>query len=219
MRDYPYPAPAHPRLQDVLRHLAQTNSDAIALTFVSYPNGKEQEESISYRELDHRAGAIAAGLATYAAPGERILLAHEPGLAFLEAFFACLYAGVIAVPLPPSTIRNIHRLTAIAGDADARALVLTQVQVTRSATTGQLPLPVFDNEILARPAHPCFHPPSKDSDSIAFLQYTSGTTGNPKGVMVQHRNLMANLTQLHIATQINSSDISVTWLPHYQSYR
>ncbi|MDY6897237.1 MAG: AMP-binding protein, partial [Cyanobacteriota bacterium] len=114
-------------LIDLLRNRGEHQSSDTAFTFL--PKGEIEELSITYQELDKKARAIAANLQSTNTRGERALLIYQPGLEFIAAFFGCLYAGVIAVPVyPPRRNHHGNRLQAIARDAQATiALTTTSV--------------------------------------------------------------------------------------------
>ncbi|MGK9165219.1 AMP-binding protein [Inquilinus limosus] len=204
-----------PGLQHILRERARSTPTATAVSFLSYPNGQQQTRILSYSQLDRRAGSIAARLLERAAPGDRILLAHDPGLAFVEAFFGCLYAGLVAVPLAPTHARDPVRMAAVARDAGAQVLLLTGAQVARFSVPEDSPLTILDSESLAETEGHAFLEAHPDRDPLAFLQYTSGTTGAPKGVMVRQSGLLTNLGQICAAVQIEVQSSGVSWLPHY----
>ncbi len=188
--------------------------------------GVQGDEVISFAELNRRAQAIAARIHQVAKPGDRALLVFPAGLDFITSFFGCLYAGVLAVPATyPKPRRPMPRLSAIARDCDA-ALMLTTAQTlatmdqARSASDlPNMPLIAVD-EVDDTWANRC-PALSIDSDDLAFLQYTSGSTSEPRGVMVSHGNLLHNLEVIrcgfgldaaHAGTQLATG---VFWLPAY----
>ncbi|MFE0754149.1 AMP-binding protein [Inquilinus sp. NPDC058860] len=208
------PATDAATIQGILRLRGRSSPDAPAVSFLSYPDGQEQLETLSYARLDRRAGAVAAALLKRAAPGDRVILAHEPGLAFVEAFFGCLYAGMVAIPVAPPRPRDQARLDRIAQDAGARLLLLTHDQISRW-TGSRIPGPsILASESLAEEGGHAVVSPDEENP-LAHLQYTSGTTGNPKGVMVRQRALLANLDQLRRAYELGPSSAGVNWLPLY----
>ncbi|HMY16702.1 MAG TPA: amino acid adenylation domain-containing protein, partial [Polyangium sp.] len=177
-----------------------------------------------YAELDHRARAIAARLQDLNAFGERIVLLYAPGLEFIAAFFGCLYAGAIAVPAyppdPTRLSRTLPRLRAIAMDARAR-FVLTTADIVGFAEVIGPQAPELaamhwmatDDVNVRDGAH--WSRPNIDAESIAFLQYTSGSTGHPKGVMVRHRNLMHNSEVIAAGFEHDERCLGVGWLPMF----
>ena len=144
-------------------------------------------------ELDQQARAIAAGLQSW--QGERALLLYPSGLEFIKAFFGCLYAGVVAVPVyPPRRNQKLSRLLSIANDAQAKlALTTTSIFADIDRRWQEEPELLADLNWVATDTIEAnqteFVPQSVIPESLAFLQYTSGSTGVPKGVLVTHKGL------------------------------
>jgi acyl-CoA synthetase (AMP-forming)/AMP-acid ligase II len=199
----------------LLARRAAEQADDRAYVFVS-DRGTE-ETTLTFRQLRDAAGALAARLTAVAQPGDRAILVFPPGLEFMVAFFGCLMAGIIAVPMMMPR-RNSARdasaailanctpavaLTASAfalrGDLQARfalaSLRWIEVDLAGDGATNDLPEPA--------------------ADDIAFLQYTSGSTSEPKGVMVSHANLLANLEMIRIALGNTRQSTYVNWVPLY----
>ena len=194
------------RKDDLLyRYLEDESSEPLTLTF---------------SQVDAQARAIAATLLQTCQKGDRALMLYPAGLEFITAFYGCLYAGIIAVPAyPPRKNQKLNRLKSMISDAEA-AIVLT---TEKSAVVGK---PLFESdEILAAlpwlitdgndllPAQEI--DVKLDSEDIAFLQYTSGSTGDPKGVMVNHANIMSNMDVFYTSFGHNDKTIGVSWLPHF----
>jgi len=210
-------------LLGVLQTWAHMRPHMTAFTFLG---DDERERSLTYRELDASARRIAAHLQSTSQLGDRALLLFAPGLEFIEAFFGCIYAGVLPVPTCyPKQNGRMPRLASIAADADASSLVTTsatlaQVARNKDASAWARALPVAVDEIDPQLAVD-WQPPAVDRNDIAFLQYTSGSTSDPKGVMVSHGNLLRNLESIrrgfHIETdeQGGADSRSVFWLPAY----
>ena len=202
---------------DVLRRQAAEQPDRRAFTFLE--NGETESDALTYAELDRDARAIAVLLQRRARAGDRALLLFPPGLDFVRAFMGCLYAGVIAVPAyPPRRNRSIDRLRAIAADAQPAA-VLTSSVVSKALARGDLdalhvPLVCVDRADRDTVTDPDrFVAPPPDPTAIAFLQYTSGSTGAPKGVMVTHGNLLHNNELIKAGFDHSSDSVFVSWLP------
>ncbi|MEM7533151.1 MAG: AMP-binding protein [Chloroflexota bacterium] len=213
----------HQTLADVLRWRAEHQPNKWAYTFLTY--GKEADSEadeicITYGELHQQAQGIAHQLLALNATGERALLLYPSGLDFIAAFFGCLYAGVVAVPTYPPRPRTAMQFLNIVNDAQASVLLTTGEILGQSKLFGGVPH--VQHEIATD------QPVSSDidliidntsvpinSDSIAFLQYTSGSTSAPKGVMVSHGNLMHNLQPMEAVCKLTSESIACSWLPLY----
>ncbi|MCP8466331.1 non-ribosomal peptide synthase/polyketide synthase [Pseudomonas sp. ZM23] len=178
------------------------------------------EESVGFRELDERARALAVWMLRHGRQGDRAVLLLPSGPDYVAAFFACLYAGIIAVPAyPPESVRPQHlaRLRSILADAEP-SLVLTDsslIEALRPACArdnGGSPLLLAVDQ--ADPALAVeWQMPELAADDIAFLQYTSGSTSTPKGVQVSHGNLVANERLIRHGFGIGDDDVIVSWLP------
>ncbi|HKV11511.1 MAG TPA: amino acid adenylation domain-containing protein, partial [Thermoanaerobaculia bacterium] len=211
-------------LAGVLRARTAERPDQWAFTFLA--DGETEAGRLTYAELDARATAIAAALARSVAPGERALLLFPPGLDFIAAFFGCLYAGVVAVPAypPRPNDRSQSRLRSIARDAEPRAALTTSAIL--AGVEGPKGLFAIAPELGGLRWIPTDVPelwsgglgwelPDPDPDSVAFLQYTSGSTSAPKGVMVTHANLVHNERMIGAAFEQDEDSIVVGWLPLY----
>ncbi len=204
-------------LVELARFRAAAASDAVGYVYLQ--DGETPSEQLSYRDLDCRARAIAATLQARCAPGDRVLLLYPPGLEFLCGFFACLYAGCPAVPAyPPRRNRHDSRLEAIAQSASP-ALVLTTEDIVDTCrqdaeSRGDLySLPwIATNRIAAADAQQ-WQPYDPAPESIALIQYTSGSTSQPKGVCVSHFNLLHNFEDMHRGCDHDRNSVMVTWLP------
>jgi acyl-CoA synthetase (AMP-forming)/AMP-acid ligase II len=213
-------AAAASTLVDALRQRAETQADRVAFRFVSDHTLREQ--TVTYAELDRRARTLAAELARRGARGGRALLLHPPGLEYISALIGCFYAGVIAVPAyPPGAGRPMARLAGIVEDAHAewalstaRALesVMPLVQTERGLTNLQW---IASDQLDGAGAGPLADLVAPATDSLALLQYTSGSTSAPKGVMVSHGNFVHNIKSLFSRAGMNSEDRVVAWLPPY----
>lgn len=205
-------------LVELLETRAREQADAVAFRFVQ--NGTEEIARLTFGELDRQARAIAANLQARGAAGQRALLLYPPGLDFIPAFFGCLYAGVVAVPAyPPRPGQGFLRLKAIIEDCAATVVLSTKAIVATfdpkmiAATFG------VALQALATDDHPgdadAWRVPELRAETLAFLQYTSGSTGNPKGVMVSHGNLLHNEEMIRRAFRHDDNTIVVGWLPTF----
>ncbi len=206
-------------LVDLLRERATQQPEQIGYTFLV--DGETQEARLTYEALDRQSRAIASHLQSICQVGERALLLYQPGLDYISAFFGCLYAGVVAVPAyPPRPNRSLERIEGILADAEATvaltnesilSVIRRQVeQVPRLKTLHWVPTDTL-SETLANE----WQKPILTSDTLAFLQYTSGSTAAPKGVMITHGNLLQNLAAIHRCFGHSPQSQGVIWLPPY----
>jgi amino acid adenylation domain-containing protein len=201
-----------------LRTLARERPNALALITIDAAG----EAHYDYAELDRRATCIAARFSHQRSAGERALLLMDSGIDYVSAFFGCLYAGVVAVPVyPPESKREQHlaRLRGIARDAGVRHVLTTSALQQRFDDHYNELAP--DAEIIAVDGlcstgdTRAFTLHDVQPSDIAFLQYTSGSTGTPKGVMVSHGTLIANEVAIKAGLGVRSDDVFVSWLPLY----
>ena len=206
-------------LVELLQQRAASAPDCVAYRFLG--DGETGESSITYGELNLRARAIAASLQETGACGERTLLLYPAGLAYVEAFFGCLYAGVIAVPAPlPRLNRNVQRLQTIVTDAEATFALTNAALLTRlKSVATQLPelarLRWLATDTIDVSLAGTYLVPELSADSLAYLQYTSGSTATPKGVMVTHGNVLYNSASIHQGFAHTPNSRALTWLPHF----
>ncbi len=204
---------------ELLLHRARCQPEDIAFTYLV--DGENDEVHLTYCELDRQARAIGAWLESHNLVGQRALLLYPAGLEFIAAFFGCLYAGVVAVPVyPPRRNRSLNRIQAIADDADARVALTTETVLERVMplidetphlkqltwlATCNVPTEIERDWIM----------PDVHGDTLAFLQYTSGSTGTPKGVVLNHANLVHNSALIAHSFEHTRSGKGVFWLPSY----
>jgi amino acid adenylation domain-containing protein len=207
-------------LVDVLQRRAANHPNKTAYTFLDY--GVISQHNLTYGELDANVKKLAVRLQQRVGLGERAVLLYPPGLDYIVAFFACLYAGVIAVPAyPPSNNRHMPRLQAILDDSKA-TLILTTQQVAGNIrqfpdmTDDLLGKHWLQTDLAERSIDTsAWCPPILQVNDLAFLQYTSGSTGDAKGVMISHGNLMANQQLIKRRFGHDQQSTVVGWLPLY----
>ncbi|MCU4787395.1 AMP-binding protein, partial [Bacillus cereus] len=204
-------------LVELLQYRAKEQGDVTAFQFLR--DGEEDKISLTYGELDLRARAIGAWLQDRGAKNERVLLLYPPGIDYLAAFFGCLYAGAIAVPAyPPSSNRLMPRLKVILEDAEAK-YILTQTKVStrmrKSEYFNNCSIEYLNTDQVPVGCEEYWVFPEIDRNTIAFLQYTSGSTSTPKGVMVTHGNILHNSKLIQQSFKTTKDDIGVIWLPPY----
>lgn len=206
-------------LVDLVLWQAEHRTDKTVYTFLS--DGEEETEHLSFSDLDRRAQQIGALLTEHNLRGERALLLYQPNLDYIAAFLGCLYAGVIAVPAyPPRNNRNLGRLQAIIDDAQAK-IALTSSELIKKITSmfstveGLKDVKLIPTNVDLSGYEDKWIHPEVPNDYLAFLQYTSGSTGNPKGVMLSHANLLHNLTMINESYVVTPESKAVIWLPPY----
>jgi acyl-CoA synthetase (AMP-forming)/AMP-acid ligase II len=207
-------------LLDAARRRAERYRDKVAFDYCRYSPGGEEHSRLTFHELDIQARAIASTLQRQGAEGERVLVLCPSGLDFIAAFFGCIYAGAVAVPVhPPVRNRVIGRVASIVRDAQARFVLATaELQAQLKAVMDDL----ADGSSLQWCAADAVSPaaavewvePNVDASATALVQYTSGSTSSPKGVVVTHRNLLHNLDAINQAWGHGDDNaVSVFWLP------
>lgn len=204
-------------LTDLLASRALHQPEQTALVFLQ--DGERESQRLSYARLDQRARAIAAELQMRGFSGQRALLLYPGGLDFVTSFLGCLYAGVVAVPAyPPRPNRFDKRILAIATDAQASLILATREVLSslerRADDIQRLKdLCWLATDNIADDLAEAWRAPQLGSDTLAFLQYTSGSTGAPKGVMISHGNLLHNEQMIEIALEHSNKTVFVGWLP------
>lgn len=200
----------------LLAHRAASQGDERAYIFLS-DRGAE-EAVITFRQLHDAARALATRLTEVTRPGDRALLVFPPGIEFIIGFFGCQIARVIAVPMMVPRRQSAR---------DSSAAIVANCEPAVALTSPSLAIrddlrARFANGRMQWLAVDLTHGdpgptdlPCPDSRDIAFLQYTSGSTSNPKGVAVTHANLLANLEMIRVALGNTSQSTYVNWVPLY----
>jgi 8-amino-7-oxononanoate synthase len=208
-----------PNLIHLLRRRVQEHGEKTVYTFLK--DGESHEAGLTYGELERRALAIAAHLQSRLTPGARVLLLYPPGIEFPAAFFGCLCAGMVAVPTNlPYSNRFLASLGATVADAGptvalSTASTLEEYRRQIDQTPGLSSLKWMATDTIPDNLAKSWQEPSLGADSLAVLQYTSGSTGNPKGIMVSHGNLLHNSAVIHALFGHSPSMRGVIWLPPY----
>ncbi len=204
---------------DVLRHQAVFNSEKLAYRFIQSKSSNPEEMTFEF--VWKKVQAIAAELQRSQATGSTAILLYPSSLEFVCAFLGCLAAGVVAVTVQsPRRMRNLSRIDEIVQDSQSTIALTTStwlkemdVRTTKDSSVTQLDWIATDTINLGQAES--WHQPPLTSNHLAFLQYTSGSTGQPKGVMITHGNLLHNLELICRSFDHNPQSHGVIWLPHY----
>jgi len=228
---HPISAPSQcSTLIELLRWRSTYETSHLAYRFLI--DGKTEGSALTYGELDQQARAIGAWLQQHQAQGARVLLLYPQGLEVMAAFLGCLYGGVIAIPVPPPDAgrlkRALPRLRAIAQDAQATIALTTQRILTLLEATGledaELDFPEFKamqwvaTETIDLHLAEQWQDPQVDKHGLAYLQYTSGSTSTPKGVMISHDNILHHSASLQRSCGYEADSVSITWMPYFHDY-
>lgn len=230
---------------------AENKPNQIAFTFLE--DGESQEQHLTYRQLHEKACAIAAHIQSTKTPvNERALLLYPPGIDYISAFFGCLYAGIIAIPVYlPYNQDTTHKIQHIIQTAQPKLCLTTKELQKKFAQLGMLnrltKVPLMgklakkfaknlsakalelekcrfeqlhwlatDNAPLSLADR--WQPQRITKEHIVYLQYTSGSTGNPKGVMITHENLFNNLQTMQQVLDFTPNEQIACWLPPYHDF-
>jgi len=201
---------------DFLKDRATRNADDLAFRFMG--NGELDGPIIewTFSELYHQSAGVAEDLLEQGLGGSSVLLAFPPGLDFVKAFFGCLLAGARAVPVPlpnPNSKNPLGRILRTA-EACGASTVLTNQQLAAIAATMGSELPVCLRAVTDRVTTD-WAGPRTEMNQVAYLQFTSGSTGYPKGVAVSHANAVSNLRVMGQMLRLKSTKPAMVWAPHY----
>ncbi len=181
----------------------------------------EESDQLTFAEIERQARVIGARLQQHGASGERVLLLYPPGLAYIAAFYGCLYAGAVAVPAyPPRSNRHLPRLRSIIADAQPRVsltngAIYSQVHKWFDTAPELQSMHWSTTDVLEIGEAEEWQDPRATRDTLAMLQYTSGSTAAPKGVMVSHGNLLYNEELMRTVLGHDDDSVIVSWLPLY----
>jgi acyl-CoA synthetase (AMP-forming)/AMP-acid ligase II len=208
----------------LLRHRATAQPGQTGFLFLRDNNPENDLDLLSYSQLDQRARAIAAVLQQSGEPGQRVLLLHQPGADFVAAFYGCLYAGAIAVTTYPAhrgrLKQSLPKVCDLLKDAECSTVLTTSdvapvfTAAWKEVMGGELPLVLASDAIPSEDADN-WRNPAAGRDTVAFLQYTSGSTSRPRGVAVTHGNMLHNSEVIARGFESDSNSMGISWLPPY----
>lgn len=205
-------------LVEALQERAQRFPEHRALTFLV--DGETEQVTWTYADLDQRARQVAQFLRERTVPGDRAVLVFPPSLDYIAAFYGCLYAGVIAVPTYMARLnRSSSRILTVIQDSSA-AVALTNARVLEDlpeniSAAVRNPKGWYSIEETETVSGERYSVPNIGPEAIAFLQYTSGSTATPRGVMVSHGNLLHNFSVISEKFGVHAGTRGMIWLPPY----
>ena len=206
-------------IPEVLARRAVQTPQKVACSFLA--DGETLSETVTFADLHGRATALAQHLIARTQPNDRVLLLYPPGIDYVVAVIGCLYAGRISVPAyPPKPRRPDPRLAAIVADC-APAITLADAETaarlssSESAVAQSLPAVVSWSGLRAAGNEAASALPIPALSDVALLQYTSGSTANPKGVVLTHGNLVANIAAIQTQFALHEDIVALSWLPPY----
>jgi acyl transferase domain-containing protein/acyl-CoA synthetase (AMP-forming)/AMP-acid ligase II/acyl carrier protein len=206
-------------LVELLQYHARTRPEHIALAFL--PDGEVEVGRLSYAELDARARAFAGRLLAQGLAGHSVLLMLPSGVYYVVAFFGCLYAGAVPVPgYPPTNSKHAERMAHIVADCHAKGAIVSTDKGLESIRTrleqffpDGLECQLVSVTEPSEEAAADWRAPELAPESTAYLQYTSGSTSHPRGVIVSHGNLLDYCRSWQACAGVDGADVFVTWLP------
>src|SRR4029077_3810504 len=208
----------------LLRHRATAQPRETGFLFLRDNNPENDLDLLSYAQLDEKARAIAAVLQQSGEPGQRVLLLHQPGVDFVAAFYGCLYAGAIAVTTYPAhrgrLKQSLPKICELLKDAQCNTILTTAdiaplFNTAWKEVVGSISPLVIASDAISSAEADKWRNQAAARDTVAFLQYTSGSTSRPRGVAVTHGNMLHNSEVIARGFESDSNSMGISWLPPY----
>ncbi|MCE0722468.1 SDR family NAD(P)-dependent oxidoreductase [Legionella resiliens] len=204
----------------VVQNRAQKHPHQKAIFYLE--DGEHKTAELTLGELDKQAQIISAHLQTYQVTGNRVILLYPTGVEFITSLMGCWYAGVVAVPIPcPKMDELTHHeafLNAIAEDADIAAVLSLSQYHSSIESILKRKVPILATDVLKTQSTRNFQSISINEDTIAYLQYTSGSTSAPKAAIITHGNLQHSLQETIKVWHYTKKSVTLTWAPHTHVY-
>jgi acyl-CoA synthetase (AMP-forming)/AMP-acid ligase II len=204
-------------LVEIISKRAELQPDNVVYRYLG--DGVNETESFTFKEIDRVARSIAQALSRKLNKGDRVLLLFPQGLQYVAALYGCFYGGFIAIPAyPPRRNREMDRINSIIEDSGAAAGLVTEEvfkTIERNFAEDELlkGMEWFEYEKISNDPEPPAIKTFPEPDQVAFIQYTSGSTGNPKGVMITHKNIIYNSDFIRRSFGFDENTIGMNWLP------
>ncbi|MFY9226982.1 MAG: AMP-binding protein [Blastocatellia bacterium] len=210
---------------NILNQRAENTPEKVIYTYLV--DGENQQQTLTCGELREKTKAISVYIQRYVKAGERALMFYPPGLEFIPAFFACLASKIIAVPLPPPNLSNperaLSRLQTIIVNANPSLALMPSSMLAKMKDIA-IEIPMVKNILMLSTddidltlANE-YKPLEIEQKELAYLQYTSGSTSEPKGVMISHDNILHNCKMIKTLHIFKDNSVSLTWMPNFHDF-
>ncbi|MFE2756562.1 type I polyketide synthase [Actinosynnema sp. NPDC059335] len=206
-----------PLFVDVLRAHAEERADKTALVVLA--DGETEHDRLTYAQLDARVRALAARMRHAGLAGERVIILLPTGVEYVLSVLACLYAGAVPVPLnPPTKSSHRERVDHVVQDCRPALAIVAATDGPMAHLPEEYGCALWQADDLEGHDAPAWSPPATGPDDVAYLQYTSGSTSRPRGVVVTHDNIVYQPALFSTGLGMDARDVVVTWLPLFHDF-